>query len=53
MPSPEHMKIPYSLFPAEIISKYNLNTIANKGYVYIRIIRCMYGLKEAAIFTYR
>jgi hypothetical protein len=43
----EYMKILLSRFPGEIIQKYNLNTIAVDGWVYIEIRKGMYGLKQA------
>jgi hypothetical protein len=36
-----------SLFPEEIVQKYNLNTLAVDGWVYIEIRKGMYGLKQA------
>jgi hypothetical protein len=35
LPRFEYMKIPLSRFPEEIVQKYNLNTLAVDGWVYI------------------
>jgi len=42
MPRPEYMKIPHSLFPPDIISKYKLHGIIHNGFIYI-------GIKEACM----
>jgi len=52
MPRPEYMKIPYSLFPPDILAKYKLHDIIHNGCIYIQINRGMYGLKQAAILAY-
>jgi hypothetical protein len=53
MNRPEYMRIPLSQFPPDIIQKYNLLTISTSdGYVYIRINKGMYGLKQAALLAY-
>ena len=42
-----------SLFPPDIIDKYNLSTkISLDGYIYCKIKKGMYGLKEAAVLAY-
>jgi len=46
------MKIPYSLFPPDILAKYKLHDNTHNGYIYIQINRGMYGLKQAAILAY-
>ena len=48
MTRPEFMKIPIHHIPADMIEKYNLNEKTHNGYVYIKIKRGMYGLKQAA-----
>jgi hypothetical protein len=45
LPRFEYMKMVLFRFPEEIIQKYNLNTLAVKGWVYIEIRKGMYGLK--------
>jgi hypothetical protein len=49
LPRFEYMKILLSLFPEEIIQKYNLNALVVDGWVYIEIRKVMYGLKQAGI----
>ena len=44
----EYMKLPLSMFPQEIIDKYNLeDLVATDGYVYMDIRKEMPGLKQA------
>jgi hypothetical protein len=45
----EYMRMLLSRFPEEIVSKYNLNALAIDGWVYIEIIKGMYGLKQAGL----
>ena len=53
MATPRYMKIKASLLPSDIIIFYNLtNKIAPDGYVYVKIVKGMYGLKEAAVLAY-
>ena len=48
------MRIPLKTFPKDIIEKYNLlEKVAADGYVYIRIKKGMYGLKQAALLAYK
>jgi hypothetical protein len=47
----EYLKMVLSRFPEEIIQKYNLNALAVKGWVYIEIRKCMYGLKQAGLLA--
>jgi hypothetical protein len=51
MPRFEYMKMLLSRFPEEIIQKYNLNTLAVDGWVYIEIRKDMYGLKQAGLLA--
>jgi hypothetical protein len=51
MPHFEYMKMLLSRFPEEIIQKYNLNTLALDSWVYIEIIKGIYGLKQAGILA--
>ena len=49
----EYMRIPFKYFPADIIESYGLHKLkAEDGYVYIKIKKGMYGLKQAAILAY-
>ena len=53
MDRPEYMKIPLSRFPKDIIDHYNLNEkVCKDGFIWIKIKRGMYGLKQAAILAY-
>ena len=53
MATAEYMKIPYKYFPADIIEYYHLaQLVAPDGYVYIKIKKGMYGLKQAAVLAY-
>ena len=52
MNRPEYMKIPYKYFPDDIIQKYNLQNKVSNGYIYIKIKKGMYGLKQAALLAY-
>ena len=47
MDIPEYMRIPFKIIPHEIIEKYKLNDTENKGWVYIKILKGMYGLPQA------
>jgi hypothetical protein len=47
LPRFEYMKMHLSRFPEDIIQKYNLNTLAVEGWVYIEIRKGMYGQKQA------
>jgi hypothetical protein len=51
LPHFEYMKMLISRFPDEIIQKYNLNTMAVDGWVYIEIRKGMYGLKQAGLLS--
>ena len=43
----EYMRLPMNLIPQEIIDKYNLDDIAEGGFVYCEIRKGMYGLPQA------
>jgi hypothetical protein len=51
LPRFEYMKMLISRFPEEIIQKYNLNSLAVDGWVYIEIRKGMYGLKQAGLLA--
>ena len=51
MQQPEYMKA-WKYIPQDIQEKYNLNNKVHKGYVYVKIKRGMYGLKQAAILAH-
>ena len=52
MKEPEFMKIPWKYFPEDIRKRYNLELLVENGYVYVKIKKGMYGLKQAAILAY-
>jgi hypothetical protein len=52
MVCPEYMKILIRQFPPDIIEQYNLDKIAHQGFIYCKIKRGMYGLKQAALLAY-
>ena len=45
------MKLHISFIPEDIINRYNLKELVVDGFVYIRIQKGIYGLKQAAILT--
>jgi hypothetical protein len=49
LPRFEYMKMLLSRFTDEIIQKFNLNALAVDGWVYIKIRKGMYGLKQAGL----
>jgi hypothetical protein len=51
LPRFEYMKMLLSHFPEEIVQKYNLNALAVDGWVYIKIRKGMYGLKQAGLLA--
>ena len=46
------MKVPYKYFSMDIRRRYNLDNHLHNGYIYIKIKRGMYGLKQAALLAY-
>ena len=54
LPDLEYVKFHIATIPQEIIDKYNLlNIVDNKGYVYVKIVKGMYGLRQAGIISHR
>ena len=54
LPDPEYMKFHISTIPQEIIDEYNLLKIVdNNGFVYVKIVKGMYGLKHAVIIAHK
>ena len=43
----QYMRLPIKIIPQEIIDIYNLNDIVEDGWVYVKIVKGMYGLPEA------
>ena len=53
MEIPEYMKVLYKYFPDDIYSRYNLDSIVHSDkYLYIKIQKDMYKLKQATILAY-
>ena len=53
MSQPEYMKIHIKNFPQDIIDQYGLlQKVTADGYVYVKIKKGMYGLKQAAVLAY-
>ena len=48
LPNSEYMKLPLRIIPQEIINQYNLMDTQVDNWVYIKIIKGMPGLKQAA-----
>ena len=46
------MIIPYKYFPEDIQVRYNIEEKFSRGFIYMRIKRGMYGIKQAAILAY-
>jgi hypothetical protein len=54
MKDPEFMRIKYKYFPAAIRQQYDLDRfVSSDDYIYIRIKKGMYGLKQAALLAYQ
>jgi hypothetical protein len=51
LPRSEYMKMLISRFPEGIIQKYNLKALAVNGWVYIKIRKGMYGLKQPGLIV--
>ena len=47
----EYMRMPLSIIPENIIRQYNLCERSKNDYVYMEIIRGMYGLPQAGILA--
>ena len=48
MPDPEYMKMKLKIIPQEIIDKYQLQDLEEDGWVYMKIVKGMPGLKKTA-----
>ena len=49
----EYMKIPFNKFPEDTKQHYNLhNLVSHDGYIFVKIKKAMYGLKQAAVLAY-
>jgi hypothetical protein len=47
----EYMRLPLSIIPDDNIAKYNFQAISVAGWVYIEILKGMYGLKQAGLLA--
>ena len=52
MDTPEYIQILYKYFMEDIRIWYNFEEKISRGFIYVRIKRVMYGLKQAAILAY-
>lgn len=53
MKRPEYAKVHIKYIPQDIIDQYKLMDLVHNDYVYIKIKRGMYGLKQAALLAYQ
>ena len=51
MERPEFMRLPYNIIPQEIKTAYKLEKLVQDGWVYVRIVRGMYGLPQAGLIA--
>ena len=52
LPEPEYMKLNIHIIPQEIIDEYALHKLVDEnGWVYLEIVKGMYGLKQAGIIA--
>jgi hypothetical protein len=51
MPRYEYMRIPMNIIPPEVIAQYNLDTLAENGFVMVEIRKGIYGLPQAGILA--
>ena len=48
LPDPEYMKMKLKIIPQEIIDQYQLQDLEENGWIYMKIVKAMPGLKQAA-----
>jgi hypothetical protein len=51
LPTYDYMRLPISILPLYIIEKYELTRLALNGWVYLKIRKVMYGLKQAGLLA--
>ena len=51
MARPEYMKIHWEHISEDIRVQYNLQELLINDYIYVKIKKCMYGLKQASILA--
>jgi hypothetical protein len=47
------MRLPLSIIPDKIITKYNLQAISGAGWMYLEIRKGMYGLKQSGLLVHQ
>ena len=50
---PEYMTVPFKFLPNNKCTKYNLHDIVHDNYIYTKINKGVYGLKQAAVLAYK
>ena len=51
MERPELMRLPYNIIPQGIKTAYKLDKLVQDRWVYVRIVRGMYGLPKAGLIA--
>ena len=51
MTRPEFTRLPINLIPQEIINKFDLNSIVEDGWVFVRIVKGIYGLPQVGFLA--
>ena len=52
LPESKWMKLPISIIPETTITQYNVHNITEGGWVYIEILKSIYGLKQSGRITH-
>ena len=53
MKKAKYMKLRFNIIPSDIVQRYNLqDKCTTDGYIFVKIKKGMYGLKEAAVLAY-
>jgi hypothetical protein len=47
LPESEYVRFKYDMIPPNIIKHYNLDTLVENGFVYAKINKAWYGLKQS------
>ena len=53
MNNPEYMKCHYRYFPEDIRRRYNLDSVVHNNFIYIKIKKGLFGLKQSALLAYQ
>ena len=51
MTTSEYMKVPIKYFPLDIIAQYKVDGLVKNRYVYVEIMKGIYGLKQATVLA--